>query len=108
MISKELLSEVLGGNVKYFNIDGNLLYYDIDFGTHINIYELAHKCKEWTLKKGFSIHSFITEVSGESEIYKYVKNYGWRLIQIENDSTEPEAIFKACEWIYAQLKKETS
>lgn len=62
MISKELLNEVLNKNVTEFETSLNLVGYTyidevqeddelkhIDVFTSINIYELAHKCKEWAL-----------------------------------------------------------
>lgn len=99
-ISKELLSEVLNHTV--------ILEIDIDFEDSkvgylldnknwyfINIYELAHKCKEWAFKQGYS----------------YLGNKG--LINIYSKTGTMVAItdknvvnwfdiyidFKACEWI---------
>lgn len=58
-ISKELLSEVLKVNVTYTEkLIGNTLGFktnNVDFTHLINIYELAHKCKEWALTKGYVI-----------------------------------------------------
>lgn len=74
----------------------------------INIYELAHKCKEWAIKKGYTIRT---------EAYDYMENdsfsgtYWWVIrlrpkVWSENgcpncgaNNSEPEAIFKACEWV---------
>ena len=65
-ISKELLSEVLGftsGNVfvKEVETRNNDIEYLCNVGgwTLLNIYELAHKCKEWARKKGFFIRTWI-------------------------------------------------
>ena len=64
MISTELLSEVLGIDVAKIieNSDRNISIYERDFKypmsynasayLTINIYELAHKCKEWALSEG--------------------------------------------------------
>ena len=84
MINKELLSKVLDNEVPYQvkvhkiiikNNSLNYFYNSKDSGgglfeanEYINIYELAHKCKEWALIR------FLAE-------------------------SEPEAIFKACQWI---------
>jgi len=61
-----------------------------------NRYELAHKCKEWAYKNKFSISSaktlhdgWIAEITGQV-MFKA--------------STEPEAVFKACNWIFDNTK----
>lgn len=70
----------------------------------INIYELAHKCKEWGRSKGyqFKVHDFgiMTKVTVDTH---------WRSLHHEvadiDDSGEIRdevAIFKACEWILKQ------
>ena len=109
MISKELLSEVL--DLKYpiriihhFCKGQNLLNYDLHvecalFQESINIYELAHKCKEWALKKDkykwlFSYKAFIDCWCD------IVDNHNRKnIIMSFRADTEPEAIFKACQWI---------
>lgn len=60
----------------------------------INIYELAHKCKEWANNKEFHLWSMQNEC--QLETFKSSHN-----LDIEHfmADTEPEAIFKACEWI---------
>lgn len=93
IISKDLLSEVLTGNVKSFSIDKNNVYYDIDHGTSINIYELAHKCKEWAYNKGFDIYS---DFNG-ADVCHIGSNYS--VAPFHYNFTELEAIFKACQWI---------
>ena len=77
MISKELLSEVLETKAWDIKISNNILICLIGDGSEyrLNIHELAHKCKEWACT------------------YKYL---------LESGSTEPEAIFKACQWILDQ------
>ena len=102
MISKELLSEVLCINVTEIYIHKKQGY---KFKTKSekngwastsdapipNIYELAHKCKEWALTEGFIIYSSCKSAS----IYKDLEY----LYGASNEPTEPEAIFKACQWI---------
>lgn len=104
MISKELLSEVLGykiskayiedtQSVKYLNVflDGD----DTGIYDSINIHELAHKCKEWAYKQGFLLNS-------DSLGYCLHGCYEEDIIKVDQEwksDTEPEAIFKACEWI---------
>ena len=59
MISKELLSEVFGREVTDFEHYDNNVYrctaYFDGFRQRffLNIYELAHKCKEWIINKGY-------------------------------------------------------
>lgn len=101
MISKELLSEVLGlKRIDEIYIEDSVLYF-CELNNGINIYELAHKCKEWAYKEGFII---------DTGFHKYYINqfkancYGWvssniNIKQHFNECTEQEAIFKACQWI---------
>ena len=125
MISKELLSEVLHGGriiIKYLenmencleyisycsinemngtkyneNLPDNYYVVKADRWQEINIYELAHKCKEWAFNKGG-----IDITSG-----KRLGLDGWECLvfigvipcDCYEAETEPEAIFKACEWI---------
>ena len=64
MISKALLSEVLKETIREVykigsnsNFKQNTLLFKL-YGSgelcHINIYELAHKCKEWAYNQGYS------------------------------------------------------
>ena len=113
MISKELLSEVLGKKVVFvepeetntinamFGIDGKL----------INIYELSHKCKEWALSKEHiievGVHPTIKKDRSDRDyFYKITTDRGQILVSKFDEiiKTEPEAIFKACEWIMEQTK----
>ena len=130
MISKKLLNEILGQEVfigKFnhntdflgqtfkttskatINIVGNEVKYTIKIENKrykeciINIYELAHKCKEWAYTKDYHLNSKLQDnfwfCYCENLIhngYDYVSKY---------KLTEPEAIFEACEWILKQ--KET-
>ena len=119
MISKELLSKVLDNEVPYQvkvhkiiikNNSLNFFYNSKDSGgglfeanEYINIYELANKCKEWALSEGyyFSIYSFNFSCNTEQE-HRIRLLLGNEVVYWGNDScneTEPEAIFKACQWI---------
>ena len=108
MISKELLSEVLKANVtEFYERKG-----EIRFKTHTNradgwfsssdtpipnIYELAHRCKEWAFDKGFVLKSYKKQ-GAFSGTYHYAIDINDKICEwIAN--TEYEAIFKACEWI---------
>ena len=113
MISKELLSEVLDikysfKNIKLREYEPYIQWYcDEVYKEHvysINVYELAHKCKEWALTKHkISLQSTPIE-ENENEIYWSVilklfnEEYEENLEHIIKD-TEPEAIFKACQWV---------
>ena len=117
MISKELLSEVLNRDLPYIETRDNVVYFE-DFGSmtgvltkHINIYELAHKCKEWANKHKLTNPIVVDK---QLKLYSYVDRFGGhcriKLFPAQSDATdklfseltEPEAVFKACEWI---LKK---
>lgn len=123
-ISKELLSEVLKENIiDVYKIGSNpnfkqntLLFklYGCGELCNINIYELAHKCKEWAYTKGYSICSY--KFSNEAS-YSYLDlemrnvfpcnegfifNGGFKN-EFEAD-TEVESIFKACELIFNNKK----
>lgn len=117
IISKELLGEVLGiktimmnpilepGNKVGYLVYGsqNTLQEVKNNHKQINIYELAHKCKEWAKSKEFIIHSSPTQKIEYTAIaqhfnlnkFYYGQNQFYAL-------SEPEAIFKACQWILDQ------
>ena len=114
MISKELLDAVLSidskleieyddGNVKFYitpkaNSKG---YYEQQ---DINIHELAHKCKEWALSNGaFEIFSGIEDAKDRVCILSIFDVYD--VMYFRNNDTEPEAIFKACEWMLIKHDK---
>ena len=87
MISKELLKNIMPT-------------YDYMYVDELNIYELAHKCKEWAYKTHNKIIS--SEVSVEDWVSVVAHFYGNLQVHIEESfrgETEPEAIFKACQWI---------
>ena len=101
MISKELLSEVLKENltksIKSLTIrDNNIIPCNQGSPIHkpINIHELAHKCKEWAIKNGYGISVHTSEISG----FIVEINCGFDVTDFHNTS-EPEAIFHACQWI---------
>lgn len=111
MISKELVSEVLKEEVVHcFMISGDdnevyYRYYDTIGTLYINIYELAHKCKEWANSKGYVLSS-ATQINGVCEYYTDKGYNDEKYIDYMLAYTEPEAIFLACQWIlenkYAQ------
>ena len=110
MITKELLSEVLANGVvtKICDLYGSELFYCSDKEQYpplpysMNIHELAHKCKEWALEQGYFLYSVIVD----KEAYAFVTypcNTSLRLFS-NHSKTEPEAIFKACEWISSEVR----
>jgi hypothetical protein len=132
MISKELLDKVmhidlLRHDTKYKYVDASgkisdssiILNYKTSSGALkgyvLNIYELAHKCKKWANNLGFNI---ITEKVKANGYFSYVvktdkalEDFGYmQQIEVVNynphNKTEPEAIFKACEWILSKQQKD--
>ena len=113
MISTELLSEVLGIDVAKIieNSDRNISIYERDFKypmsynasayLTINIYELAHKCKEWAIKIDYKIESHIHFIN-KRIIGVASFNTQDNTTKFFQADTEPEAIFKACQWILEQ------
>ena len=123
MISKELLSGVLKRDVyKVKDVESNTLIYGCvhsdGWYDEINIYELAHKCKEWALSKSIlELVSAMTEEGAYCQIDNIVPStIEYDINQIDTSyrtvfdsiifdaDTEPEAIFKACEWILKEKK----
>ena len=110
MISKELLSVVLGIPLPHIRYNDTTNLYEIfkedlfnwsdgSYGRwsnlEVNIYELAHECKEWAISKEWILH----EVRNLKE---YIIYFGGDYREPSDDfraETEPEAIFKACQWI---------
>ena len=99
MISKELLVEILElKRVDKIYIEDNLLYF-CELNKGINIYELAHKCKEWAYGNGYDLVSSVGNFNcgkhkGSCMLHDDVnRDY----TNCYTGDTEPEAIFKACE-----------
>jgi len=118
-ISKELLSAVLNEKVARITdtTNFNMLEYEISKQTidtsniafrSINIYELSNKCKEWANNQGsyylYSRPSFegvgaICYISNDFYIDGHWNSDLWNTFKAR---TEPEAIFKSCEWVMEQ------
>lgn len=110
--SKELLSEVLGINVKtiyHINSNPNLEKFDLPYSINgsgdllnINIYELACKCKKWA--KNYTLVSAYYFENGEEGawccLHKDLCAVGGEMFEAD---TEEEAIFKACDYILNEL-----
>ena len=107
--SKELLSEVLNiTQVTDLKIRDNELLYtfynnpSINDWKSINIHELAHRCKEWAISKGYDILSGGLEAGLHGCYIDYAdKRCTLQMAPLYHtfEDTEPEAIFEACEWL---------
>lgn len=118
MISKELLSEVLDVEVRVIagvTSTNELKYNNDSIAQFINIYELAHKCKEWAFQQ-HKMQIGTTYLCDKEKVYGKI---GCRLGHISNNTvnrkieltwndryycikifdTEQLAIFSACQWI---------
>lgn len=107
MISKELLSEVLDCNIYEILPESEIIGSPkvIQYRTknsfipfdYINIYELANKCKEWAHTYKLSVRSF----NGYGGWFCTISSWDDSTFKSKefNATTEPEAIFKACQWI---------
>lgn len=110
MISIELLSEVLEigiDKVGHYPKDNNLYYSFSPSGTqHINIYELAHKCKVWALNNGYHVTTLLYDdnatrvyTHGLATVHFSDENSNYTEVFSCESNTEPEAIIKAAQWV---------
>lgn len=118
--SKELLSAVVGFEVTKFPVNRHakkILFYskthcsvfdfvtsgDLDIGSlfSINTHELAHMVKEWAMTKGFILYSSVYGFECYIDGRKFTDYQDVRFFS----GTEPEAIFKAGEWILKETSK---
>jgi len=109
MISRELLLELklfdsIENREWNFEINGNTLkvIYNITncFSGNwftINIYELAHKCKEWAYNKGYEIVSL-------AHMIRIYKN-GYEVYYTNSTLFDLDMFFKACQWILDNKKE---
>jgi len=131
MISKELLSEVLGSPITILCFDevkceirNSITFENYQLGVSYSylygnketrfmpIHELAHTCKVWALDNDAFINSnlLIDRVSGACASYSVYSNEENCVSCGEPEvaknffaDSEPEAVFAACEWIRKQL-----
>lgn len=107
--SKELLSAIFNKpigtitEVSFDNQRNRIEYQELKrYWESINIYELAHKCKEWAFEQGYELFSRILsndhQMTGNCLVIR-VESDPETVLKITNGSTEPEAIFLACNWI---------
>ena len=115
MISRELLSEVLGVDfeIKDFRILENIAWIDdkppVSNGYKgwrktINIHELAHMVKEWAYAEGYVIKSYRCFTCHDD--YKVTVMFDTKTIHSDCAKSEPEAVFKAGEWILKELNND--
>ncbi len=112
MISKELLSIVFGHEITNVLIISNS-YISISkvakkqtlTTTSFNIYELAHRCKEWAFNSGFSITVYKT--LGYTTYTAEIHCDEGTIVILDSLSTEPEAVLKACEWVLGTLENKS-
>ncbi len=111
-ISKKLLSEVLGLiKITHMKTIENKVYISTYLGepikwNHIyNIHELAHKCKIWAISNGYILFSSAYKEAGLCLIIEDSSSVTIDDATVSvKQKTEPEAIFKACEWILDNKK----
>lgn len=108
IISKELLSEVLGKDIGRVEVNDDVEFWWSKTDTYcgiINIYELAHRCKEWALTNGYIIASSLNNGSRIHGFCAVQKSTGGDIIYCSSENTEPEAVFKACQWLLINKDK---
>ena len=108
LLSKELLSAVLGERVFAYSLTKDkpnmITILANNLTRDVNIYELAHKVKEWMSDKypNFSIkwanHKAVGTENFQVRVWLYNECIG-------KADTEPEALFKAGEWVLKELDK---
>ena len=104
MISKELLSEVLGVDVQEFDAEKSYeqVHNGFDIGYNYNktisAYELAYKCKQWAYTKyQIFLDSRVTTAGSCFLTSSPLSDNDYNKTFV--DETEYLAVFKACEWI---------
>ena len=114
MISAKLLGKVLNIAVSSCELElcpnqhGNNINFTHsskgieDEEDYINIYELANKCKEH-FQNTELLHSYFN-YGGVCCIFSFDEDNGWSPGEYFNADSEPEAIFKACQWILEKQK----
>ena len=106
MVSRELLME-LGYEVHTLEIaseDIIMIYptYNHKFRIILNKYKLANDLKDWSYDNGFIIKAF-RQFNEDTTYFARVYVKG-KEINFFTAGTEPNAVFKACEWVLEELK----
>lgn len=112
MISIELLSKVLNKDILNIQKSTNTkILFSYKSNLHsaqtsdINIYELAHKCKEWAMSKGFIVLTYGEAYYNVDVHYHTNKSKFGNLAFSDTAQEEPEAMFKGCQYILDQIKE---
>lgn len=104
-ISKELLSEVLSKKVDEISVHTGFVWFKHSkFSSNINTYELAFKCKEWMINKGYHINTSEDKINNYIYLYKMIKNdFGYEIDKNKGVQFDSKGyinnLFEACEWI---------
>ena len=110
MISKELISAVFNEPIYEFKINGVDVLYKVGNKNKwqeklINIYEFAHLVKEWINNQKYSFNICYRD-GWWDRLEKIVHiDFYYNNKSFEAD-TEPEAIFKAGEWVLNNIKND--
>lgn len=113
IISKELFSEVLDDKTVYnIEIYPRVVRYDrieiediVVPNCQINIHELAHKCKEWAWNNGYAIEISMIDITDWSINVENLDTGKYCYKKTKYNISEPEFIFKACQWILENKEK---
>lgn len=106
-ISKELLGNTIGKEIKEFVIEKNELRYILENDSntipelyYINIYELAHKCKEWAYNQGYMMkieNHYLNSI--QIQIRKPTANSMYKEPWKKTFENEIEGMIYVCQWI---------
>ena len=110
MVSLELMRELIDFaevSSRGTEINGEIYFdtksYDdgIAFNSNhkINIHELSNVCKKWAIKKGFKLWSIVDDENSSICRVNCLEKTEYYA------DTEPESVFKACEWIVNHKEK---
>jgi hypothetical protein len=118
--NKKLFEEVTGIKVEKIRLirDGSIIQFET-YQTHgvsdyepvmienistyvscsINIHHYAHKCKEWAAKQYYSVNSGWSMTHWGGTYHVEVIREANKVLFSQSQDSEPEAVFKACQWI---------
>ena len=101
IISKELLSEVLGVKVIGYTYSMNkyCINHTKGFTENLNIHEIAFDCEQWIIKQGYEIKLVLDKDKNYIEILQgniNIQGCKWKSFL---GASKLQAIFKACQWI---------
>ena len=101
MVSKELLSEMFGWNIKFVNprVNDNEISFVDYYGNvdSFNVYYVAYKCKEWAINQGYQFQVY-HQCDGSESWHIGKCGYDW-------DLYIADSVFAACQWILDNKEK---